>query len=182
MGKVVGQDRFILQEIDKHAVEGAFTDFDVNRAALWQGKNKMFDVGRNDNNITGLHFNCLCFDPVPAFATQSVNNFKKIVLMGGNIQILRHIVELYIAILRNMVLLVEQVGSGSVDVSLHLSPGMDGLLRFQIAKIKILRTGRRVELDAVHIKKVQIFTSLPIISIPDLFIRIQFGQHLVNAL
>ena len=56
MGKVVGQDRFILQEIDKHAVEGAFTDFDVNRAALWQGKNKMFDVGRNDNNITGLHF------------------------------------------------------------------------------------------------------------------------------
>lgn len=102
--------------------------------------------------------------------------------MGGNIQILRHIVELYIAILRNMVLLVEQVGSGSVDVSLHLSPGMDGLLRFQIAKIKILRTGRRVELDAVHIKKVQIFTSLPIISIPDLFIRIQFGKHLVNAL
>ena len=111
--KVFGQSSrtrpFYLQEIDKHAVEGAFTDFDVNRAALWQGKNKMFDVGRNDNNITGLHFNCLCFDPVPAFATQSVNNFKKIVLMGGNIQILRHIVELYIAILRNMVLLVEQV-------------------------------------------------------------------------
>ncbi len=50
----------------------------------------MFDVGRNDNNITGLHFNCLCFDPVPAFATQSVNNFKKIVLMGEYPNIAAH--------------------------------------------------------------------------------------------
>ena len=70
LGKVVGQDRFILQNIDKNTIKGAFADFNVNRAALWQRKNKMFDMGRNDDNIAGLHFDCLRFDPVPAFAMQ----------------------------------------------------------------------------------------------------------------
>ena len=58
----------------------------------------MFDVG-GMITISPVCISIVCVSIRCPHLPQSVNNFQKIVLMG-NIQILRHIVELYIAILQ----------------------------------------------------------------------------------